>query len=113
MNKAAPESPSVPEKASPDNSLAIMSMVFGVVSLSGPGLFFGIPAIIMGGIALKRKQGERGLSIAGIVTGIISTVLSLLFIGLLLFGIIWGMNNPEYQDDRRPRYDSRLESSET
>jgi len=113
MNKAATESPPVPEKASPDNSLSIMSMVFGVVSLSGPGLFFGIPAIIMGGIALKRKQGERGLSIAGIVTGIISTVLSLLFIGLLLFGIIWGMNNPEYQDDRRPRYDSRLESSET
>lgn len=113
MNKTATESSSVPEKASPDNSLAIMSMVFGVVSLSGPGLFFGIPAIIMGGIALKRKQGERGLSITGIVTGIVSTVLSLLFIGLLLFGIIWGMNNPEYQDDRRPRYDSRLESSET
>lgn len=97
----------------PDNSLAIMSMVFGVVSLSGPGLFFGIPAIIMGAIALRRKQGEKGLSITGIVTGIVSTLISLVFIGLLVFGIIWGMNHPEYQDDTHPRNEYRLESSRT
>ena len=64
MTKKA-ETPVEPEtvktvEVKPDSSLAIMSMVFGVVSLSGPGLFFGIPAIIMGSIALKRKQGERG-----------------------------------------------------
>ena len=97
----------------PDNSLAIMSMVFGVVSLSGPGLFFGIPAIIMGSIALKRKQGERGLSITGIVTGIVSTLISLLFIGLVIFGVIWSVNHPEYRDDSRPYPEHRLESSHT
>ena len=97
----------------PDNSLAIMSMVFGVVSLSGPGLFFGIPAIIMGSIALKRNQGERGLSITGIVTGIVSTILSLLFVGLIIFGVVWGINHPEYQNDTRPYPEYRLESSRT
>ena len=94
-------------------SLALMSMIFGVISLSGPGLFFGIPAIIMGGIALKRGQGERGLSITGIVTGILSTLISFLFIGLIIFGLVWGMNHPEYMEDQRPRPEYRLESSET
>ena|SRR5690349_14790066 len=98
---------------SESGSLALLSTIFGVISLSGPGLFFGIPAIIMGSIALKRGQGERGLSITGIVTGIISTVLSFLFIGLIIFGIIWGMNHPQYLEDERPRPEYRLESRQT
>lgn len=102
-----------PAPVKQDTPLAVMSMVFGVVSLSGPGLFFGIPAIIMGVIALKRKQGERGLSIAGIVTGIISTLLSLLFIGFIIFSVIWAVNHPEYMEDTKPRQESRLERSET
>jgi hypothetical protein len=94
-------------------SLALLSMIFGVLSLSGPGLLFGIPAIIMGAIALKRNQGDRGLSITGVVTGIVSTVISLLFIGLIIFGIVWGINHPDYMEDTRPQPEYRLESSET
>lgn len=95
------------------DSLAIMSMVFGVVSLTGPGLLLGIPAIIMGAIALKRNQGERGLSLTGVITGAVSTLISFLFIGLIIFGIVWGMSHPEYLEDERPRQEYRLESSET
>ncbi len=70
-------------------------MVLGVVSLTGPGLLFGIPAIILATIALKKDQGERGLSITGLVTGIISTVLSVLFIIGFILLFVWGSTLPE------------------
>lgn len=85
---------------STDNSFAIVSMALGVTSLVGPGLVLGIPAIVLASIALKRNQGERGLSIAGLVTGIISTILSLLFIMGLILLMIWGATLPE--TDRGP-----------
>lgn len=106
------EPPKVQEDKKSD-TLAIMSMVFGVVSLTGPGLLLGIPAIIMGMIALKRNQGEKGLSLTGIITGSVSTLISLLFIGLVIFGLIWGMNHPGYYEDKQLRPEYRLESSET
>lgn len=78
------------KKSSSDNTLGIVSMVLGVTSLTGPGLLFGIPAIILGSIALKKNQGERVLSMTGLVTGIISTVLSILVIIGLILLISWG-----------------------
>jgi O-antigen/teichoic acid export membrane protein len=78
-----------------NNALAIVSIVLGIVSLTGPGLIFGIPAIITGAIALKKSQGERGLSITGIVTGIISTVISLVVIAFFVFIFIWALSHPE------------------
>ena len=72
----------------PDSPLAIASFVMGVTSLTGPGLFLGIPAIITAIIALKKKVGGHGLSIAGLVTGIISTVLSLLLVPLIILYFI-------------------------
>jgi hypothetical protein len=87
------------EVSSNDNGLSIVSLVLGVISLTGPGLVLGIPAIITGWIALKKKQGERGLSIAGIVTGIVSTVISLLVIGFFLFLLIWAGTHPDAMRD--------------
>jgi O-antigen/teichoic acid export membrane protein len=81
--------------AKQDNSLAIVSMVLGIVSLTGPGLLLGIPAIITASIALKQKRDGRGMSIAGLATGIISTVLSLLFIVLIITLAIWSAAHPE------------------
>jgi hypothetical protein len=78
-----------------DSTLAIISMVFGVMSLTGPGLLLGIPAIIIAIIALKKNKGSRGLSITGIVTGIVSTVASILFIVFMGFLINWSINHPE------------------
>jgi hypothetical protein len=95
-----PEVANQPVEAPQDASLATVSMVLGVISLAGPGLLFGIPAIITSSIALKKKLPGRGLSITGLVTGIVSTVLSLLFIGLMILLFIWGMNHPEILEEQ-------------
>jgi O-antigen/teichoic acid export membrane protein len=84
----------------PDNGLAIVALVLGVVSLTGPGLLLGIPAIIIASIALKRGQGNRGLSLTGLITGIVSTVLSVLFITFILFMVMWGIAHS--QDFEQP-----------
>jgi len=81
-------------QAQPDSGLSIVSMILGITSLTGPGLLLGIPAIITGSIALKKNLGGRGLSITGLVTGIISTVLSILFLTFIAFLIVWGVNRP-------------------
>lgn len=77
-----------------DNSLPIISMVLGIVSLTGPGLILGIPAIILASLALKKKHGNQGMSITGLVSGIISTVVSLFFIVLLGIIILSNLSNP-------------------
>jgi hypothetical protein len=84
-----------------DNSLSIISVALGTISLLGPGLLLGIPAIIVGAIALKKQQGEKGVSITGIVTGAISTAFSLIIVSLLIWGIVWGINHPEEMRDQR------------
>lgn len=86
-------------------------MVLGVVSLTGPGLVFGIPAIILASIALKKQQPNRGMSLTGLITGIISTVLSLIFIAVMIFAFIWALNNPD-EMDRYDRMDNRGHSTE-
>lgn len=82
--------PSTPIIKTPDSPLAIASMVCGVLSLSGFGILLGIPALILGIIALKQRRSGRGLSIAGIVTGSISTLISLIIIIIALFFIVVG-----------------------
>lgn len=82
-----------------ESSLPIISLILGVVSLTGPGLILGIPAIVTASIALKRKQPNRHLSIAGLVTGIVSTVVSVLILTLIGIAIIWSLNHPEIFTD--------------
>ncbi|MNX65495.1 hypothetical protein D3C86_965570 [compost metagenome] len=85
----------------------IASLVLGIVSLLGAGIFAGIPAIIFGAIALKRKQPSRGMSIAGVITGSISVVLSLLFIAFMVF-VVNITNTNDYKSEPSPfRGDSR------
>jgi energy-coupling factor transporter transmembrane protein EcfT len=88
------------------DTLAVLALIFGVVSFMGPGLLLGIPAIVIAGVALKKNVAGRGLSIAGLVMGIISTVLSLLLLALLVFFIIWGATNAgslEYDEYPTPQ----------
>jgi len=94
-----------------DTSLSTIAMVLGVVSLTGPGLVFGIPAIILAAIALKKKQPNRGMSLTGLITGIISTVVSLIFIVIMIFAFIWAINHPD-EMDRYDRMDNRGHSTE-
>jgi|GEM_PF-2455836 len=77
-----------------DNSLPIISMVLGIVSLTGPGLILGIPAIVLASLALKKKHGNQGMSIAGLVSGIISTVVSLFFIIFIIVVVLANLSNP-------------------
>lgn len=99
-----------------DSPLAIASLVTGALSLTGPGLLLGIPAIILGAISLGKKQTGRNLSIAGIITGAISTFLSLIFIAFMIMLFIWGGNDPSFQQELRRENgipEHRFESSRT
>lgn len=73
--------------------------MLGILSCCVGGLLLGIPAIIMGAIALKQvneqpgrySSGSRGMAITGIVLGAIMTLVSiivLLIYGLAIFAII-------------------------
>ena len=91
-----------------DSGLAIAALVLGVVSMTGPGLLLGIPAIILASIALKRKLAGRGLALAGLITGIISTVLSLLLIAFVILMIVWSNLRPQdFADPQNQRWDSQ------
>lgn len=101
--------PTTPPTKQPDSPLAVAAMVCGAVSLTGPGLLLGIPALVLGVIALKRGDSGRGLSIAGIVTGAVSTLLSLIFIAILVCLAIWGGYDsvqPSQQYPAEPTYNS-------
>lgn len=81
--QSAPQQPQAPQ---PSNDLAIGSMILGLISFTGFGIVTGVPAIIMGIIALK-KPGGRGFSITGIIAGSIATALTLLAI-IALFVLV-------------------------
>lgn len=74
------------------NGKSIAALVLGILSIVTPyiGLLFGIVAIILSAISLKeirnRYEGGRGLAIAGLVCGIIGTIIYALLI--LLFVIV-------------------------
>jgi len=98
----------------PVSGLGMASMILGIVSFTGPGLILGIPAIVMAAIDLKNKTPSRGFAITGLVTGIISTILSLMVIAIVIIFSIWSYNNPEeFQDfyDDTPPHTQQFESS--
>jgi len=76
-----------------NNPLAIAALCCGIGQIiAGP--FAGIPAIILGAIALRqigqRAERGRGMAIAGLVLGILGIVFFVLIIGL---GVIVGLNS--------------------
>ena len=86
------------KKAPKTDSLAIASLVLGIVSIvfQPLGLFFGVPAAYLGhrslhAIAKQPKEiGGHGLAVGGLVTGYIGSVLgaiSLVFIVMLVLAI--------------------------
>lgn len=97
------EPTSQPIAANQSTGLAVASLVLGILSLTGFGFILGIPAIITGVMALKRSQNDRGLSWTGIITGAVSTILSLLFILFVLLLILLAAfsagSNPGYYED--------------
>ena len=71
------------------NSLAIKSLVLGCLAITGLGPLAGIPAVIMGSIAIRQidERGEDGRSIAvlGRILGAIGV--ALFAVGLTLFAL--------------------------
>ena len=86
--------PSYASTQNQQNTLAIVSLVCGVLSLFCLGIVLGLPAIIMGFMQLNKIKsdpvtyGGKGLAIGGMVTGALSSLLTILGILLFLAGII-------------------------
>lgn len=60
----------VPTPTTPANTLGIISLVLGITGIvTGLNPLLGIPAVVLGIMALRREPGSRGLAISGIVTG--------------------------------------------
>jgi lipoprotein signal peptidase len=100
-----PEKTSAPITHGSSNGFSITSLILGILSLLGFGFLAGIPAIIFGAIALKRKQPERGMSLAGVITGSIGTLFSLLLVAFIVAVITIGHNSDYYYNEPLPPYD--------
>lgn len=79
-----------PPVSEPSKTLAISSLVLGILGILCCGFFTGIPAIIVGFIAKNKAESQpllysgRGMAIAGIVLGSISALYGLIVIVYLL-----------------------------
>jgi len=62
-----------------ENGLAVASLVLGISSFIGFGALTGVPAIITGAMSMKNPY-NKGLGVAGLIMGIISTALTVLAI---------------------------------
>lgn len=78
-----------------NETLPSISLILGILSVLfmccyGGGLITGIPAIITGFIGISNankdpmRYGGKGLAIAGLITGIVGTIATILFILLLI-----------------------------
>lgn len=96
LGSRCPECGSVVRFGGPDlpgSGKAVTSLVLGILSIVGC-MIYGLPAIIMGGLAIifaqiartdmrsnKVSPNSRGLATAGLVCGIIGTSLGVLYVG--------------------------------
>ncbi len=86
----APVAPYAGQRA-PLDPLAVISLALGCVGIFACGPFLAVPAVVCGHIARRRAKGENlpssngGLALAGLVTGYIGLVLSLLV--LVFYGV--------------------------
>lgn len=73
------------------SGLAIASLVFGVAGLVSCFFVLGIPAVVCGHMALNQIANSpvpmvgRGLAIAGLVCGYLTTLITVVFFGSLVF----------------------------
>lgn len=82
-----------PAAGGPNQTLAIVSLVVGILSIFCCGWFVpGIAAIIMGFMARGKANGDpanyggAGLALGGIITGAISLVLGVIVVALYMLG---------------------------
>lgn len=79
------------EESGTGNGFGIASLILGIVSLVGLcfclGPITGLLAIIFGIIHLARRPEKRSFGIAGIITGSMGVILSIIIFAILMFGI--------------------------
>jgi hypothetical protein len=87
--------------SSQKTGLAVTSLVLGILSLVCLGIFLGIPAVILGHIAYSRSRkqpdeyGGGGVAIAGLVTGYLSIVTTLVLAAMLLPALAHAKNRAQ------------------
>ena len=65
-------------------AFSVASLVLGVLGICSFSIIPSILAIVFGAIAMNKKQGVKGFSVAGIVLGIVSLVLAVALIVFIL-----------------------------
>ena len=94
MNEPAPQLVAPVQQ----NTMALVSMILGILSIFCMGALTGIPAIICGHIARKQflespvPQSGEGMAMAGLILGYIMTVLSLLYVIFMVL-VAWGASS--------------------
>jgi len=97
----------------PKNNLGVWSLVLGILSVLGCGLFTGIAAIITGTKSRRAQQegqaNNGGMGLAGLITGWIGTVLVTLGWGAYLAFIGFLVNSPEFQDGFEQEFEQQMQ----
>lgn len=86
-----------PNQAPPSNGLAIAALILGILSIVlcwafGLGILLGIAGVVLGALGLSKSnelpgQAGRGQAIAGLITGAIGALLSIVLIaGIIALG---------------------------
>ena len=78
-----------------NNTKAVIALVLGILSLVCCTFLLGIPAIIVGRMALKdieqglAPQSSQGMAKAGYIMGLIATILSCVI--TIIYGVLFAM----------------------
>ena len=89
-------SPMSPAAVGQNKTLAIVSLVLGILSIPCCGVVTGIPAVIVGFIAKSKinsnpaEYGGAGLALGGIITGVLGTIIGIILLVIQLF--LGGLN---------------------
>ena len=96
---AATVQPGPPPQRAPTDSLAVASLVCGILAFFCLGALTGIPAVICGHMARKRAAQETlpssnaGLALAGLITGYLGIVWGVLYAIFMVMGAVSGEFN--------------------
>ncbi|GAB6989616.1 DUF4190 domain-containing protein [Paenibacillus pini] len=102
-NQYQQQPPYPPYPPAVTNGKAIAALILGILAFTPyVGIILGILAIIFGALALKeikvKNEQGRGLAIAGLVCGIVGTILYLIIIIFLIIIFVIAVNEPTTYD---------------